>query len=437
MQQWERSELLKLNNRLKMKRKNLWFTLALVNLCIVALLGMTLRTKLLFPLPFIDFKNFLSAHSHFAFGGWVTLALMVLYIDNILTPEQQQNKIYQWILWGIEITAFGMVVTFPFQGYALLSIIFSTLFIFFTYAFSWVFIKDIKRLRIQRPVKLLSIAALISLVVSSIGPFTLAYILATKTGNAILYRDSIYTYLHFQYNGFFTLSVFAFFFNQLLLKIDDPTKKKMKQFAFFLCLSVIPSLFLSLLWHSYNVYIRGLAIIGCVLIFITLVSFLRFAFNKKIYGIYTFSLPRTLLILSMIAFIIKITLQMGTIVPSLGNAVFGYRPIIIGFLHLVFLGLVTFYIFSNLLSAGVFSIEKRISKTAIIFFATAIIFNEAILLVDGMGRMFYTTNPIYPWLLWIASILLFTGAILVLVARLNHISKNKKPSVSPMAFTQG
>src|SRR5215470_15643415 len=124
-----------------MKQRNLWVTLTLINLCIVALLGMTLRTKLLFTVRFIDFKNFLSAHSHFAFGGWVTLALMILFITNLLTSAQQQKRTYQWILWGIELNALGMAVTFPFEGYALLSIIFSTLFIFFTYAFSWIFFR--------------------------------------------------------------------------------------------------------------------------------------------------------------------------------------------------------------------------------------------------------------------------------------------------------
>ena len=417
-----------------MKTRNLWVTLSLVNLCIVALLGMTLRTKLLFPLPSIDFKNFLSAHSHFAFGGWVTLAFMILYIDNVLTPEQQNKKAYQWILWGIEITSFGMVVTFPFQGYALFSIVFSTLFIFFTYGFSWVFITDLKKLKLERPVKLLIISALISLVVSSIGPFTLAYILATKTGNAILYRDSIYTYLHFQYNGFFTLSVFALLFHQLVTNIDEGMKRKIRLFALFLCLAVIPTLFLSMLWHSFNPYIRGLALVGCVLTLLTLVSFLPVALNKKLYSVYALPLARTLLTFSVIAFIIKISLQMGTIVPALGNAVFGFRPIIIGFLHLVFLGLVSFYIFSNFLSSGVFHAEKKISTTAIIFFAVAIIFNEAILLVDGIGLMFYITNPIYSWLLWVASIFLFTGTILILAARLNKISKNQKPPIRAMAY---
>src|SRR5215471_9755568 len=109
-----------------MRRKKLWVTLSLVNLCILALFGMTLRTKFVFPIAFIDYKNFLSAHSHFAFGGWVTLALMILLIDNLLTEQQKQKGIYQWILGGIEVCALGMVISFPFHGYAFFSILFST-----------------------------------------------------------------------------------------------------------------------------------------------------------------------------------------------------------------------------------------------------------------------------------------------------------------------
>ena len=412
-----------------MKQRNLWVTLTLINLCIVALLGMTLRTKLLFTVRFIDFKNFLSAHSHFAFGGWVTLALMILFITNLLTSAQQQKRTYQWILWGIELNALGMAVTFPFEGYALLSIIFSTLFIFFTYAFSWIFFRDLRKTSVEPLVKSLANAALAFLVISSIGPFTLAYILATKTGNAILYRDAIYTYLHFQYNGFFTLSVFALFLNQLLERSDLVSKGKIRSFVVFLCLSVVPALFLSLLWHAYNIYIRGLAIVGCALTIITLAFFSRIAFKKTVYSIYKSSTARTLLALSMISFTIKMLLQVGTIIPSLANAVFGYRPIIIGFLHLVFLGFVTFYILSHFIKENVFPFEKLISKTAIVFFSLAIVVNETILLVDGIGLMFSTTNPIYAWLLWIASILLFTGACLILAARAANFSSQPMKQV--------
>jgi len=401
-----------------MKRKFFWITLSLINLCIVALLGATLRTKLLFPVPFIDYKNFLSAHSHFAFGGWVTLALMILYIDNLLTPEQKQKNIYQWMLWGIEISSLGMVLSFPFRGYAFFSILFSTVFIFFSYGFSWIFIRDILRSKKEKVVKLLSVSALLSLIVSSAGPFTLAYILATKTGDAILYRDSIYFYLHFQYNGFFTLSVFALLFNRYSANHREGINGKFRQFAFLLCLSVIPGFFLTLLWHADNIYVRILAITGCILILLTLSRLLTFVFNNRMYAIYNAQLARMLVAFSMIAFALKMILQMGTIVPALGNAVFGYRPIIIGFLHLVFLGLVSFYILANFWEDKLFPEDKKISGIAVLFFSGAVILNETILLVDGIGLMLSTTHPVYPWLLWIAALLLFTGAILMLGARL-------------------
>jgi len=407
-----------------MYRKNLWITLSLVNLCIVALLGLTLRTKFVFPLPFLDYRNFLSAHSHFAFGGWVTLILMVLFIDNLLADEQKQKKIYQWILWGIEITALGMAMSFPFKGYAFFSILFSTVFIFFTYGFSVVFIRDILKATTEKLTRLLSIGAIASLVISSGGPFTLAYIMATKTGDTFLFKDAVYTFMHFQYNGFFTLSVFALFFNQVLKNITARTRKRMWQFSLFLCCSVIPSLFLSLLWHSFNVYIRTSAMIGCGLIIVTLSFFLAFIFNRTLYQSFQ-PAARSLLYLAIASFAIKMILQTGTIVPALGNAVFGFRPIIIGFLHLVFLGLITFYILSHLLQAELFSWEKKITRFAIGFFSAAIIINETILLIDGIGLLFYTTNRIYPWLLWIASILLFVGSLLVLAARLSSIANKK------------
>ena len=401
-----------------MTKKNLWITLLLTNLCIVALLGTTLRTKFLFPLSFLNYQNFLSAHSHFAFGGWVTLGLMVLSIDKLLDEEQQQKRIYQWMLWGIEINSFGMLLTFPFEGYALLSIIFSTAFIFFTYAFSWVFIHDIKKTSRPMPVKLLSLIALSCLVISSAGPFTLAYILASQTGDAILYKDAIYFYLHFQYNGFFTLSVFALFLNRVAGNVSGRAGKKLSRFALLLCLSIVPAFFLTLLWHADNVFVRGMAFGGCALIFLTLAAFCALVFDKNIFTMRASGLASTLLLLSMVSFAIKMILQMGTIIPSLANAVFGYRPIIIGFLHLVFLGFVSFYILSSFWEDAAFPLQKKISAVAVIFFAVAVILNETILLVDGIGLMLYVTYSIYPWLLWAAAILLLSSAILMLTARL-------------------
>lgn len=401
-----------------MKNKNAWITVCIVNLAIVAFLGFSLRTKFLFPIGIVDYRNLISTHSHFAFGGWVTLVLMVLLIDNFLPAAQQSKKIYAVILWGILLNSYGMLISFPIQGYGLFAIVFSTLFIFFTYAFSWIFITHVWRNQLFKTSRLLVTCSLLSLVISSIGPFWLANMMATHSGSAVDMRDAVYTYLHFQYNGFFTLSVFALLFHRKIAGVSAAARQKIQQFAIVLCLSIAPSLFLSLLWHYYNFYLRAVAFIGCGLILLTVVLFFRIPHKKESAFNHQHKLPALLLNLSIASFVIKMILQTGTVVPWLGHAVFGYRPIIIGFLHLVFLGLVTFYVLSYFLEKGILSLRSGFTRFAVVYFTAAVIFNETILLVDGVGRLFKTTNPIYDRLLWIASIGLFSGAILLNIARI-------------------
>jgi hypothetical protein len=112
----------------------------------VAFLGFSLRSKIVFSLPAVDYRNFLSAHSHFAFGGWAGLTLMTLLIYDLLPAKVSQKKIYQRILGGIEISSLGMALIFPFYGYNVLSISFSTLYIIVAFVFAPVFIKDIAHL---------------------------------------------------------------------------------------------------------------------------------------------------------------------------------------------------------------------------------------------------------------------------------------------------
>ncbi len=402
----------------RLKNMDRWVSLTLINLALVALFGVFLRTKFLFHLPFIDYKNLLSAHSHFAFGGWATMSLMILFVDKLLNPADKQKGIYQLILGGIQTTSLGMMFTFPFQGYALFSIIFSTSYIFITYIFCWVFIRDLLKTGRDRPVKALGTCSLISLAVSSIGPFYLAYMMATKTGTYFQTLDAVYTFLHFQYNGFFTLGVLALFFDDKYGMSGEKVKDKIGLFVTLICLSIVPALFLSLLWHSYNInYLRTLAYIGCALILLAIIAFSRLipGMLKQLGPRHKIS--RTLLIFALVSFVIKMVMQTGTIFPALGNAVFGFRPIIIGFLHLVFLGLITFYILSRYIDDGFLSMGNRYTKFAVIYFSTAIIVHEVILLVNGVGLLMKKTDPIYGWLMWIAALTLFTSAILMVIGR--------------------
>src|SRR5690349_8007660 len=100
-----------------------WMRVALIDLTIVAFAGVIMRYKIAFSLPFIDQKYLMHAHSHFAFSGWITQALMVLLTAYLAKRLPQINlKKYNAILWANVLTAFGMLFTFPFEGYGLYSI---------------------------------------------------------------------------------------------------------------------------------------------------------------------------------------------------------------------------------------------------------------------------------------------------------------------------
>jgi hypothetical protein len=394
-----------------MSKKSFWIGLCLVNLCIVAILGVTLRSKIVFSLPIIDYRQVLSAHSHFAFGGWVGLSLMTLLIFEVLPGF---NKKYIWILAGIEISSLGMGLLFPFFGYAPLTVSFSSLYIIVSFAFAWVFLKDLIRSSIHGIVKLLGISAIIAMVLSSLGPLGLSYILLSKSGNSLLYRDSIYTFLHFQYNGFFTLSIFTLVLNHVVKK-NFPINVNAKRFAIFLCLSIVPSLFLSMLWHNSS-FLYMIAGIGCIMILISLFYFLRYIVEFPWENFYDQRLALSMWKLSAFSFGLKMALNVGTIFPKLGNAIYGNRPVIIGFLHLVFLGFVSFYILSNLIESNFFRSKSRQMKLPFFLFALGIVANESLLMLQGLEILFKTNSTLYSWLLWGVSIILFTGAASILIS---------------------
>lgn len=392
------------------KEKRFWIGLSLLNLCLVALFGSLMRSKLLFAIPFLDYRNLLSAHSHFAFSGWAGLALITLLVYDVLPAEKAQKKSYQRILWGLEITSLGMAFTFPFTGYNLLSIFFSSAYIFVTFFFGWRFFNDLKsRPSLPPVVRLLSVGAVASLIISSVGPAALSYILITKSGTSLLYRDSVYTFLHFQYNGFFTLSVFAVFFSRWVRKgVVLPASAT--PFSRVLVASVVPALFLALLWHNLTVF-YVLAAIGCVCILTSVAYFFPVLRSAVTNGAVKQPLANVLLIAAFVSFALKMLLTVGTLYPPLGRAVYGARPVIIGFLHLVFLAFVSFFLFSTFLQDKYFTRATKTVAFPFYLFGAGVLLNEIFLMVQGLGILFKTNSNVYNWLLWGAAILLFVGAL--------------------------
>ena len=222
-----------------------WIFAALINLVLVSMAGVLLRYKILFHLPVVHHKNLLHAHSHFAFSGWLSLALCasILYILHQYKPIDELK--YRRLFWFSQISSFGMLFTFPFMGYAAPSITFSTLYIFYSYIFTAVIWKDLEA--IPKEIRQWISASLVFWVISSLGAFALAFLMATGMGTQQVNIGSVYFFLHFQYNGWFLFAIGALLLFSLRETINIQDKNLQKVYK-YLAVAVIPGYILSALW---------------------------------------------------------------------------------------------------------------------------------------------------------------------------------------------
>jgi hypothetical protein len=396
-------------------RKHFWMGLAVLHLALVALFGFLLRTKILFSIAFLDYRNLLQAHSHFAFTGWLGLGLVTLLVYSLLPPEVADSRKYQRLLMAITLAAWGIAFLFPLFGFKSFAVIFPLLYMVLSYVFAFLFGRDVQR-HVQNPtVRWLAYGSVGTLALSSIGMILLAYIFLAGSTNSVLYRAANYIFLHFQYNGFFTLAVFTIYAKQTMQ--SEALKPSFQKFALFQILAAVPATYLSLLWiERTSYYIIGG--IGALLMVISLYHFLRYLTQSRPEQVFRQKLAVHLWKVAGLSFVLKTMMQIGTLVPSLGHAVFSDRPVIIGFMHLVFLAFVSFYVLAVLVKEGFFTDAKgKPHYVPIVVFAAGVISNEIFLGVQGLEILFQTNSYIYNWLLWGSTILLFAGAALMCAVR--------------------
>jgi hypothetical protein len=392
-----------------------WLQFSLFNLMLVALLGVTLRYKIAFSLPFIDQQNLLHGHSHFAFGGWVTQALMTLLIG-YLSERSGKNHFtsYRWILYFNAVTAYGMLFSFPVQGYGFVSILFSTLSVFASYFFAVFYWMDLRRLQNQSVSDRWFKMALVGNVLSSAGPFSLAYMMASGNIHQTWYLASIYLYLHFQYNIWFFFSCMGLF-SYKLQHVIIPVFPLNRVFYCF-AIAALPTYFLSLLWVHIPVWLYLIVMLGAAIQlygWTILLLYIRKHFTDLKKGLSFFS--RMLFLLTGLAVSIKLLLQTTSIVPSVSKLAFGFRPIIIGYLHLILLGIITLFILGYAFTFDLMQ-NHRAVKNGIRVFVIGILINELILMSQGVSDIINISIPYVNILLLVAAVTLCTGACMMVAA---------------------
>ncbi len=394
-----------------------WLSVSFFNLLIVASVGLILRYKIAFYLPFVNQKYLLHSHSNFAFAGWITQILMVLLLHYLSNKSIEKiGQKYKWLLYGNCITAYGMLIGFMLQGYGFFSILFSTLSIIVSYLFAIMYWRDLNKLTIKNTTHVWFKASLLFNIISSIGTFALAFMMVNKIMLQNWQLGSLYFYLHFQYNGWFMFACMGLILSKFELLVG--TEKQIKLAFLLFSSACIPAYFLSALWLPFPKLIYIVIILAVLAQLVGWGILVKLFFKNKIYLKEQFSTPgKVILQLSALAFSIKLLLQSGSVHPALSQLSYGFRPIVIGYLHLVLLAVTSVFIIGYIIACKLIRPSATL-LVGVFIFVGGVIINELLLMIQGVQALSYNSVPHINILLLVSAIILFLGIGVMFVSRL-------------------
>ena len=384
------------------------FKVALYFFMAIALLGLILRTVPVYPLG-INFANYLHAHSHVAFLGWIHGAF-ISFVSYIFLKDKLHTKYFQFIYWFTIANVLGMYFSFPLQGYKFFSILFLSLFLVSTYMFLHYFFKHKQDVDLYPATYKFIKGGLWLQFLSSLSPWSLVFIIKTFGKKSDFYKFDIFYYLHFQYNGWF---LFAFVgLTMYLLERRNITicPTKTKQIFQLLLVAVFFGYFYNTLWAKPGVLFNILSIIGgtaeIVALFILLKILQQYHHYLK-HMISDFSYK--ILIIVLVSLFVKAVLQFMGSFQYYADLSYHIRDFIIGYLHIIMLGIFTPFL---LVLASEFKFINLDKKAFYTFFAGYLII-EALLFLRGTLNWFKISfdGNVFNWSLFIFTFMMFTGII--------------------------
>jgi hypothetical protein len=403
-----------MNNNLTQFRTRNWLLLCIFNLFIVSVLGTLMRYKIGFPFPYFDQKHLQHAHSHFAFIGWMAQTLFVLMVHTVHKDRPHTNlKPFKILLIANLVCSYGMIISFAQGGYSPLSITLSSASVLISYIFAYYLFRELRYLAGALYSKWFT-AALWFGIISSIGTFTLAYMMATHNFNQKIHLASLYFYLHFQYNGFFMFSCFGLLFYRM--KELLPAFKYDQNIFWLLFFACIPGYMLSVLWIIMPEWLYILVILAAVAQVVAWGMFLKEisrAWSSRTVLVHK---GRYLLLILAIAVTAKLLLQLGSTVPAVSKLAFGFRSVIIAYLHLILLAILSVFLVAYMYVFGYIK-KNRMSVIAITLFVAGVYMNEIILGVQGIASFSYTLISLANESLFAVSCLIAVSIILILLSQ--------------------
>ncbi len=376
----------------------------------IALFGLILRAIPVFHLN-LNFQNFLHAHSHVAFLGWLHGGF-ISFVSYIFLRDKLQTKFFKFLYWFTIISIIGMYVSFPIQGYKLFSIIFLSTFLVGTYFFLYYFFKHKKETKKYPTTYKFIKAGLFLQFLSSLSPWSLVFVLKLFGKQSNFYKYDIFYYLHFQYNGWFLFAMIGLTLFLLERRGISLNKNKVNQIYNLLLVAVFFGYFSNTLWAKPGILFNILSLIGgfaeLLAFFVLFILLLRY--RRYIKGMIS-SFSYNIFTIVLYTLFIKAVLQIMGSIQFYANLSFNVRDFIIGYLHLIMLGIFTPFLLVLATELDFISLKK---KSFYVFYA-GFLLTESFIFLRGIFIWFdfKFNGNIYNQILFYITLLLFTGVLLI------------------------
>lgn len=387
-------------------------------------MGLVLRGAFVWEIEWLDYRNMMHGHSHVAMLGWIYMALYSLIWSRFIPKEKRKNPFFSRLFWFTQMTVVGMMISFPLQGYAAVSITFSSLHILASYAFIY---KVWKALHIQSAeVALLLKTSLILLMLSTIGVWSLGPINILGGRNSALYQVAIQFYLHFQFHGWFTFAVMALLFDAL--NLGKPAKSRdFKWFYSLLLAATVLTYGLIITWgYGTDLY---LIFNGVGLAFQVLALLLFFKMARQRMGDYLKEVDTVVRILyqfGLVSWVLKVLIQATVVFPKLAEISLTIRSLMIGFIHLTMLGFISGLLFALVIGGRFLPRTNPSLYAGVMVFILGFALTELILFVQGLFYWFqWGQVPGYYVLIFAASIFLPIGISMIIFHHIKTLSQYK------------
>lgn len=362
-------------------RLHQWIQVALFNFVIAAAMGLLLRASAIVEFPWLNFRFMTHAHSHTAMMGWLYTAIFGLLLYFFLSEEECNRKRYKRLFILLQTAVVGMMASFPFQGYGAVSISFATLHLFSSYWFLVLVWKNAKTASSQATVLLRT--AIVFMMLSTLGVYALGPVTVKIGRFTDAYHLCIQFFLHFQFQGWLLFAIGAILWQWLKRKSIEMSTEQFRWFYGMLLFSTIGMFGLPL--AEYAAYDLGIStnFFGAGLQLGATVLLLRFLqkINPKLENIKGWKKACLHVVIGSLA--VKSIGQFLLSWPEIALVPYEVRPFIVGFIHLLMLGIITGFIAFILLDLDALKSKYAATKFGLLTLGIGLLGSELLLFFQG------------------------------------------------------